>query len=98
MVTLHQNRNETMYLRIKEILKEQNLTAKELAERVGISRENITNIINEKSKPAFDTLIKISEALDVPVSELFEAPKDSVVTCPYCGNKVNVELSKSEKD
>jgi transcriptional regulator with XRE-family HTH domain len=53
-----------MYLRIKEVLKEQNLTAKELAERVGISRENITNIINEKSKPAFDTLIKISEAIN----------------------------------
>lgn len=81
-----------MYLRIKEILKDQNLTAKELAERVGISRENITNIINEKSKPAFDTLIKISEALDVPVSELFEAPKDSVVTCPNCGAKLELKL------
>ena len=60
-----------MYLRIKDILKEKNITAKELAERVGISRENITNIINEKSKPAFDTLVKISEAIGIPISELF---------------------------
>ena len=48
-----------MYLRIKDVLKEQNVTAKELAERVGISRENMTNIINEKSRPSFDTLVKI---------------------------------------
>ena len=46
-----------MYLRIKDVLKEQNVTAKELAERVGISRENMTNIINEKSRPSFDTLV-----------------------------------------
>ena len=60
-----------MYLRIKDVLKEQNVTAKELAERVGISRENMTNIINEKSRPSFDTLVKISEAINVPLSELF---------------------------
>ena len=53
-----------MYLRIKDVLKEQNVTAKELAERVGISRENMTNIINEKSRPSFDTLVKISEAIN----------------------------------
>lgn len=82
-----------MYLRIKEVLKEQNLTAKELAERVGISRENITNIINEKSKPAFDTLIKISEAINLPMSELFEKPKTDTVslTCPHCGKDINIK-------
>ena len=65
-----------MYLRIKEILKEQNVTAKELSERVLISRENITNIINEKSKPAFDTLVKIADALDAPMWQLFAQPKE----------------------
>lgn len=83
-----------MYLRIKEVLKEQNLTAKELAERVGISRENMTNIINEKSKPAFDTLIKISEAINVPMSELFSDSQKSTFVCPNCGAKL--ELKKVE--
>lgn len=83
-----------MYLRIKEVLKEQNVTAKELAERVGISRENITNIINEKSKPAFDTLIKISEAINVPMSELFSDNQKSTFVCPNCGAKL--ELKQKE--
>ena len=84
-----------MYLRIKDILKEKNITAKELAERVGISRENITNIINEKSKPAFDTLVKISEAIGIPISELFSDSQKSIFVCPNCGAKL--ELKKKEK-
>ena len=83
-----------MYLRIKDVLKEQNATAKELAERVGISRENITNIINEKSKPAFDTLVKISEALIVPLSELFSDSQKTTFVCPNCGAKL--ELKRKE--
>lgn len=83
-----------MYLRIKEVLKEQNMTAKELAERVGISRENITNIINEKSKPAFDTLIKISEAINVPISELFSDSKKSTFVCPNCGAKLELKFKQ----
>ncbi|KAA5262288.1 MULTISPECIES: helix-turn-helix domain-containing protein [Bacteroides] len=83
-----------MYLRIKDVLKEQNATAKELAERVGISRENITNIINEKSKPAFDTLVKISEALNVPLSELFSDSQKTTFVCPNCGAKL--ELKRKE--
>lgn len=83
-----------MYLRIKDVLKEQNVTAKELAERVGISRENMTNIINEKSRPSFDTLVKISEAINVPLSELFSDSQKTAFVCPNCGAKL--ELKKVE--
>ena len=83
-----------MYLRIKDVLKEQNVTAKELAERVGISRENMTNIINEKSRPSFDTLVKISEAINVPLSELFSDSQKTSFACPNCGAKL--ELKKVE--
>ena len=83
-----------MYLRIKEVLKEQGITAKELAERVGISRENMTNIINEKSKPSFDTLIKISEAINVPMSELFEDSQKNTFVCPRCGVKLELKIKE----
>ena len=83
-----------MYLRIKDVLKEQNVTAKELAERVGISSENMTNIINEKSRPSFDTLVKISEAINVPLSELFSDSQKTSFVCPNCGAKL--ELKKVE--
>ena len=83
-----------MYLRIKDVLKEQNVTAKELAERVGISRENMTYIINEKSRPSFDTLVKISEAINVPLSELFSDSQKTSFVCPNCGAKL--ELKKVE--
>lgn len=63
-------------LRIKELLKEKGVTAKELAERIGISQPAMSFAIN--GNPTVETLEKIASALGVSVIELFEKKGDFV--------------------
>lgn len=44
---------------------------KDLAEAVGISREYIRKIENDEANPTRDLMIKIAEALNSTVQELF---------------------------
>lgn len=83
-----------MELRIKEVLKEQGVTNIFLADKVGITRPNMSNIVNGKTKPSLETLEKIADALNVPITELFEQPKQNVITCPKCGTRLELK----EKD
>lgn len=85
-----------MELRIKEILKDQGITNISLADQVGITRPNMSNIVNGKTKPSLDTLERIASALNVHISELFEKdmPNDNIIKCPNCGTEL--ELKKKE--
>lgn len=56
-------------LRIKEILKEKNVTQEELANMLGVTRSSIIKTI--AGNPTIDTLKKIADALRVTVPELF---------------------------
>lgn len=81
-------------LRIKDLCKEKGITLNVLAEKIGVSQPSISGIATGKQKPSFDTLEKLSEALDVPVSELFEQPKSNTasITCPHCGKNINLKV------
>lgn len=83
-----------MSLRVKEICKDQGITIGDLAERMKIKRESLSRAIN--GNPALKTLMRISKALNVPVSELFEEQKvkEGVTSCPNCGYLLKVELKK----
>ena len=75
-----------MNLRIKEICKQKNILQKELAEKTGFSTVGLSKAIT--GNPSLKTLEKISEALGVPVVDLFEQPDNDFVNCPYCGGKI----------
>jgi transcriptional regulator with XRE-family HTH domain len=62
-------------LRIKEVLKEKAISQIELADKLRITPVGLNKII--KGNPTAETLIKIAEALDVDVKDLFESTKDS---------------------
>lgn len=62
-------------LRLKEVLKEKNVTGKELSEKVGVSKTSISQIITENQQPRFELLIKIADVLAVDVRDLFNATK-----------------------
>ena len=81
-----------MELRIKSILKEKGMTNIAIADKVGITRPNMSNILNGKTKPSLETLDKIADALNVHISELFEkeTPTGNVVRCPNCGTELEV--------
>ena len=78
-------------LRIKELCKLKGITLNQLAETIGISQPSISGIATGKQKPSFDTLEKLGAALGVPVSELFAAPKEGVITCPHCGKSITIK-------
>lgn len=80
-----------MGLRIKEILKEKSMQVAELAVLIEITPQNLSKLINEKTKPSIDTYERIAVALGVPFTDLFEQPKHNVITCPKCGARLEVK-------
>lgn len=80
-----------MDLRIKEILKEKKITAISLADTVGMAQPSMSNIVNGKVMPSVETLERIAVALGVPFTDLFEQPKQNVITCPHCNGRIKVE-------
>ena len=83
-------------LRIKEMIKAKGMTAKELAGLIGVSEASLSLTIKAGANPSLQTLQRIADALGVPVSELFDAPKSGVIYCPYCGKPIALHPSESE--
>jgi len=79
-----------MNMRIKEICKEKNVSIGELASQIGIARESVSRIIGGANTTT-DTLQKIADALNVPLSDLFDKPKTGVFNCPNCGARIRAE-------
>ena len=86
-----------MNLRIKEVIKGKGMTITELADKMGINRVNLSNMVN--GNPTVETLNKIADAIGCPVTELFEKPQSdgSSITCPNCGKEFEVELKAKER-
>ena len=76
-------------MRIKEVIQEKGLTINKVAELIGVNRVSLSSAIN--GNPTVETLEKIANALGVPVAELFEAPKEGVITCPHCGKQITLD-------
>ena len=83
-------------MRIREILKEQGITTKELAEKMGISQSALNQ--NISGNPSVRILSNIATALNVPIWQLFADPaeiqtKDNTyITCPHCGREIQIEI------
>lgn len=80
-----------MGLRIKDILKAKGMQVSELATLINITPQNLSKLINEKTKPSIETYEHIASALNVPITELFEQPQQNIINCPHCGGRIKVE-------
>lgn len=80
-----------MQLRIKEVSKSQGISITKLAELVGITQPNMSNIANGKTSPSLDLLERIAAALGVSVPELFAPQPTNTITCPKCGTVLEVK-------
>ena len=80
-------------LRVKELAKEKGLNIADVANRMGIKAPALSRIING-SNTTTDTLQKIADALNVPISELFERPDTSTIKCPKCGTELEVRVKE----
>ena len=74
-------------LRVKEICKDKRITLADLASRMSVSPSALSQSLK---KPSFDTLEKLSAALDVDVAELFESSR-SRLNCPHCGRPIIIK-------
>lgn len=81
-------------MRIKEILREKGITAKELASTIGMTETGLSIAINENGNPPLKRLEQIATALGVPVTDLFDKPTKGTIHCPNCGAKL--ELKQKE--
>lgn len=82
--------NCLMKLRLRELLKERSMTLKAFSEHSGISQPNLSNYINGNISPTLEMLTRISESLDVSITELFEKSDTLELYVRYKGNMYNI--------
>ena len=58
--------------KIKELRVAKGLTQEQLAELAGVSLQHIGEIERGQGNPTLNSLVKLSDALDISLSELFE--------------------------
>lgn len=92
--------------RIKQILKERNITQKEFAALLGISP---VGLYQQIKTPSYPTLEKWAAVLNIPMWQLFASPEEVAAStpqetgqgvrlvCPHCGKPLRVDLSKSQE-
>lgn len=64
------NRRRAVGTRIRDARLHANLTQEKLAELAGLDRQAINRIEQGHSSPRLDNLIRIADALDVPLASL----------------------------
>lgn len=79
-------------LRLKEVLAGKGMQNKDLAEKIGVTPTTISNITQGNNFPKPETLLKIAEALEVDIRELFVRTKQEETTPIYI--KENGEFSE----
>lgn len=66
------------------------MTLKAFSELSGISQPNLSNYINGNVSPTLEMLTRISESLDIPITELFEESESLELYVRYKGNMYNL--------
>jgi transcriptional regulator with XRE-family HTH domain len=76
-------------IRLREIRKRKKLTMKELSQRVRVSESLISQIETDKVSPAIDTLLRITDELNIDFEYLFQKYKRNT--------KINIIKKKDRK-
>ena len=79
-------------MRIKELLREKGITAKELASIIGMTETGLSIAMGENGNPPLKRLEQIAAVLGVPVTVLFDKPTEGVIHCPNCGTEIKLNL------
>ena len=65
--------------RIREIMQAQGMTIQKLANKSGVSRRTVQNIVNGMESCHMETMVKLAEALGVSLAEIFLEPYEQIV-------------------
>ena len=69
-----------MSLQLKKVLEQHKLSILALSRMTGITQANLSNIANGKASPKVEILERIAKALNVPITELFDAGASDELT------------------
>lgn len=84
------NRNEIIAANIKKYIKENNITQKELANKIGISPSTMSDYMNFRSNPSHGVIQKIADYFGVLKSDIDTTYKEeNILTNIY--NQLNEE-------
>ncbi|MEA4832020.1 MAG: helix-turn-helix transcriptional regulator [Oscillospiraceae bacterium] len=65
---------------IKKFREDNNMTQDQLAEKMNVTRQAVSNWENSKTQPDIDTLFKLSQIFNVSVEEIIYGEKRNMVT------------------
>ncbi|MCX6250741.1 MAG: helix-turn-helix transcriptional regulator [Bacteroidetes bacterium] len=84
---------------IKQIMKDQRIRNVDLAGKMGIAKQNISQILNGDQDLMLSTLQKIADSLNIPVSKLFEG-EESLKSSKNMTGKVifQIEIDENVKN
>lgn len=82
-------------LRIDKIMKERGISTRMLAEKMDVTPQYVSEIVNERKNITLSSLSKFAVALQVPMAALLDGYHDirhisNSFMCPYCGNVLTV--------
>lgn len=78
---------------IKKVISSRGFTLKNVADRIGISQQAVSQAVN--GNPSLSRLKEIADAIGVSVSELLsddDSMEKTSITCPHCGKTINIKL------
>ena len=81
-----------MALDIKNAIKKHGLEVREVAQRMNITPGGLSQHIN--GNPSVEVLTRIASAIGCDISELFEQPREGVITCPHCGKPITITVGE----
>ena len=78
--------------RLREVKKEKGISTKEIAERAKLSEKTVAHILAGHDGIYLDSLVRVVDALELPIAELFMDCKATV------GGKTFTELQKENEE
>ena len=77
---------------IKKIREGKNITQEQLAEKLNVTRQAVSNWETGKTQPDIETIIKISEILEIPVEEIIYGQKKNIIADNVNINQKSVKV------
>jgi len=92
------NSNNNNYLRVRDVMRVRGVSGVELAARLGVSTQYISQVCGGSVLLSLPRLYEFAAALGVPASSLLvDAPGVSggaVLRCPHCGQYITITAGK----
>jgi len=80
--------------RILELMRDQNITQKDLSLKTGITEASISKYVNGKRQPRIDVILKFSKAFNVSTDYLLQGLEDEKLKSAFNETKLIIARNK----